>query len=248
MANLRKEYTEKMAQLEMARRKEAVAIRSASQKEIDAARAETARIAEEMQGIQNKYQTATTQITQLKAEVASEREAKNRLEALLQSTRGEMTRLRQDYERKIGELNAARQKEVEAIRSNSQAAIAAAKKETARIEKELAAVEGKYKVLSTQNSQLSAELSSERDARAALQNQLVTNQSQMTQLRRDYEQKMQQLATARQKEMEALRTQSATAIAAAQKETATLERVEHRTGPVRRAADAEHPTVQGIVE
>jgi chromosome segregation ATPase len=180
----------------------------------------------EISTLEGRYNAAVAEIKDVEAKLRkteSQLAAEQKITAMLRSKIAEgvsaMNALRQEYTIKMAELEKARQKELEAIRSDSEAAIAVAKAETRRIEKELKTVEGKYTVSVEQNNALQKELTSTQQAKEDLETQLAAAQTSMTRLRREYTQKMAQLRTAQAKELEAVRSESAAQIKAARAET-----------------------------
>ena len=224
MAILRQEYTNKLASLEVAKQKEVSAIQSNSTAAIEAARRERDTIEKDLSAIQGKYTVATTQINQLRKELTSEQTAKQSLQASLDDATASMTRLRQEYTTKMASLVVAKQKEVDAIQSNSTAAIEAARRERDTIEKELSAIQGKYTVATTQINQLRKELTSEQTAKKNLEDELDRSRQSMSSLRSEYEVTMRELETAKNKEIEAIRSNSKTAVDAAVAERQVIEK------------------------
>jgi chromosome segregation ATPase len=185
----------------------------------------------EIERLRTLYADATAKQKQTQKELETTKQdlsAEKKMTALLRQKIDEgetsMSTLRAEYTLKMKELEDARNNEVAAIQSNSQAAIALAKAETARIQKEMNAVEGKYTVAVTQNQALQQQLTSTQQANVDLEKQLDQTRASMTSLRAEYTEKLSTLRSKQAAEIEAVRTNSAAAVAAAKAETQRAEK------------------------
>lgn len=103
----------------------------------------------------------------------------------------------------MAQLEAAKQKEVTAIRTNSMAEIDAARKATTAIEKELQAIRGKYQTSVALTQTLQSNLKAETRAKEEAQAQLNDLKGSLSVLSRQYQDKILALQEARQKTREA---------------------------------------------
>jgi chromosome segregation ATPase len=204
MTSLRDQYTDKISTLEAAKQKVIEAMRVENAAALALAQKEKESVEKELNSLQVQYSTVSTQVGALQDELKAERGAKDILEQELAKVQASMTGLRDQYTQRMKDLEEAKQLELAAIESKNKAALEAARAKRVVLEKELDAVNDKYKAAVTLTEELKVSLAAETEAKEEAIAQLNDLKGALTNLSDQYAAKILEIQEARQKQRIAL--------------------------------------------